>query len=652
MSSNKDAIRKALFTPCKSKEELDRWIRIFLNIRFPDKIVSDESNTSPMDMIWQLYDHAVRNDVEGWKRSMTYANRFGGKTLGASVLECVLLLHTDRNIIHMAAIVEQSKKAQEYVKGFFEMPYLNDFKRSDNAIQTSIVAKIHRKTGVPLTVGEYEALAEHVKLDYTHKENYVRIIACTMRSANGQHGELFVVDEVDVIEKQHLRAYDQAKGGIPTSRNGMIAMTLFTSTRKSRIGKVQTEIDAAPKTGLRLNHWNIIDITEPCETTRHKPELPKATYWINDADVRHITEKEYDELPDSEKSKWYAREGYAGCKTCPLFAACKGRLATEQVGKSGKFSEGGTALLLPVSDVIDLFKSATPEFITTEYMCRKPDTSGLVYPRYNEEIHRKSAAQIAEMVEGMPVPSVTDKESLIRFLAAKGATFATGMDFGFSHLFAVTTFAVWGNIAFVVDVIGLAGQELDDKLALTEHLKEWNSSIYPDTEDPGSIQTFKRKGYRMKEWEKIGGSVKAGIDIVRTKLYSKALGATVFFMSDDPTIDLLCKHIRDYAFDIGPDGKFTEVPDDTNDDLPDSLRYGLMNVFGKKGGLKSPNLGLSPVPKVTQEHWTHKVERHNKNAMSELVRGLTNGQSGLAIEHPDPNNQPNKGRKGGFRWDI
>lgn len=650
--SKLDIARKALFTPCRSKEELDRWIRVFLQIRFPDRIVSDESNSNPMEMIWQLYDHAIRNDTEGWKRSMSYANRFGGKTLGASVLECALLLHTDRNIIHMAAIVDQSKKAQEYVKGFFEKPYLRDFKRSDNATQTSIVAQINTKTGVPITTEEFNKLTVADREDYRHKENYVRIIACTMQAANGQHGEFFIVDEVDVIQKQNLAAYDQAKGGIPTSKNGMIAMTLFTSTRKSRIGKVQEEITNAEKTGLRLNHWNIIDITEPCEPKRHEPQKPKQTYWINDASVSHITDEQYNDLAESEKSKWYARDGYAGCKKCPLFAACKGALATEQSGHSGRFDEGGTALLLPVSDVIDLFKSATPEFITTEYMCRKPDTSGLVYPRYNEVTHRKEAAEIAEMVAGVPVPLVVDKPTLIRFLAEKGATFAAGMDFGYTHLFGVATFAVWGNWAFIVDVIGLAQQELDDKLALTEHLKELNTTIYPDPEDAGAIATFKRKGYRIKEWDKIGGSVKAGIDIVRTKLYSKALGPTLFFLKGDQYIDLLCKHLQDYAFEIGPDGKFTETASEKNDDLPDALRYGIMNVFGKKGGLKNPNLGLSPVPQSTIEHWTEKVKRYNANAMSEMVRSLTNGESGRAYEEHDPHQKPQRGRKGNFSWDL
>jgi hypothetical protein len=648
---NQDAIRKALFTPCKTKEELDRWIRVFLNIRFPDRIVSEESNASPLDMIWSLYDKAVRNDTEGWKRVMTYANRFGGKTLAAAVLETVILLHTRRNIVHMAAIKDQSKKAQEYVKGFFYRPYLNDFVVGDNDTEVVVVSYMHKKTGIPVPEKEFDKFSPSKKAEYTRKENYVRIIVCTMQSTNGQHVELMVVDEVDVIPKGNLRAYDQAKNGVPTDRGDLEAMTLFTSTRKSRIGKVQEEIDNAAASGLVVSHWNIIDITEPCPTFRHRPAEPKVTLWINDGLVKHITEKEYERLPDTDKEKanYYAREGYAGCATCPLFAACKGALATKQTGKVGEFADGGTALLLKIATVIDKFKAATPEFITTEFMCRKPDTSGLVYPRYNPAIHKKTAAQIAEEVEGGPVPDITDKDSLLAYLVNKGVRFVSGMDFGYNHLFAVVTLAVWGNKAYVVDAIGLPHQELDDKLALSEHLKALNSTIFGDPEDPASIATFRRKGFRMREWTKGPGSVKGGIDIVRAKLYSKGVGATLFFLEGDGPIETLAKHVQDYHFVVGPDGKFTEEPDETNDDLPDALRYAAMNVFGKNGALRS-NLGLVQVSEAAkEEHWTKKAERANRTALTNIVSALTNGSSAFGQEQTQLSAK--KVKRGGFYWD-
>lgn len=646
-----DAIRKALFTPCKSKEELDRWIQYFLQIRLPDRIVSDESNASPLDVLWQLYDRAVRNDVEGWQRSMTYASRFSGKTLAASILELLIVLHTDRNIVHMAAIVDQAKKAQEYVKDFFERPYIRDFVVGDNAKEVVVVRYLNKKTGVPITENEFSK-SGHSLDNFFRKQNYIRIIACTMQSTNGQHVEFMVVDEVDVIEKKNVKAYHQAKGGVPTARNGMEAMTLFTSTRKSRVGLVQKEIDGAVnkdgKMILRLNHWNIIDITEPCLPSRHKPEEPKQTYWINDADVRHIDNDAWEALPESEKSKWYAKEGFAGCAKCPLFAACKSRLATHQVGRAGSFETGGTALLLPIREVISKFEGATPEFITTEYLCRKPDTSGLVYPRLQEEVHKKTATQIAEIVTGEPQNMDLSKEQLLALLVHKGARFVSGMDFGYNHMFAVPTVAIWGQMAFVVDAVGRSHMERDDQLNETEHLKHLNSQIYPDPEDAGAIATFKRKGYRVKEWSKNAGSVKAGIEIVRAKLWVKGMGPTLFFLKGDPDIELLYTHVRDYRYTVDAAGSFTEIPDEDNDDYPDALRYAIMNVFGKDGGLKN-NTGLAPVSEATkEEHWTKKIEQINKNAFNNIVQGLTGR---VTMSDGAETVAPKKIKKPGFYFD-
>lgn len=640
------AKRKALLTPCKTKEELDRWIRVFLNIRFPDRVVSEESTSSPLDMVWELYDRAVRNDTEGFKRIMVYANRFGGKTLAAAVLETLILLHTPRNIVHMAAIKDQSKKAQEYVKGFFYKPVFRDFVVGDNDTEVVVVAYTHKTTGIPITQREFEKLPVGQQDKYHRKENYIRIIVCTMQSTNGQHVEFMVVDELDVIPKGNLRAYDQAKNGVPTDRGNLEAMTLFTSTRKSRIGKVQSEIDEAPQTGLIIQHWNIIDITEPCGSHRHRPNEPKVELWINDDLVSHVDARHYAALAPSEQAKYYPREGYAGCATCPLFAACKGNLATKQSGKVGPYEEGGTALLLKIATVIDKFRGAKPDFITTEFMCRKPDSSGLVYPRLSG-VHLKSASQIAADIEGEFVPDIVTKDDLIRFLVSKNVRFATGIDWGYNHLFGAVTTAIWGQRAYVIDVVAKSHQELDDKIALTEHVKNLNSLVFADPEQPDHIQTFRRRGFRMREWSKGPGSVKAGIEIVRAKLFMKGHGATLFFLTGDPEIDLLLKHVRDYHYTIGVDGKFTEDPDDTDDDLPDALRYNIMNVFGKDGALKA-NVGLTAVQTAQKEdRWTVKVSKANDAAFKNIINGLTGGAS-IGEDQTAPTNH--KVKKGGFYW--
>ena len=47
---------KMLLTPCKTKDELKKWIKYHLRMDIPDHTVSRHSNTNPLDAIWQIYD--------------------------------------------------------------------------------------------------------------------------------------------------------------------------------------------------------------------------------------------------------------------------------------------------------------------------------------------------------------------------------------------------------------------------------------------------------------------------------------------------------------------------------------------------------------------------------------------------------------------
>jgi hypothetical protein len=580
--SQEDEIRQLLFTPCESKDALARWIRVFLGPKlfFPDCIVSDESNSSPMDMIWEVYNKARLNDDENFSRVMAYANRGGFKTLGASVLEVLQVLHLNRNVAHMAAIFDQSKKSQEYVRDFFASPYIRDFRIGQNVKKIEICRYYNPETGRSLTEKEWLDLPSETKNTYQRKYNYIQIVLCTMQGANSAHTEFLCVDEVDVVPKQHIRAYEEAKH-IPDPRDGMMPITLLTSTRKFSYGLVQTEIQNSSETGLHVRHWNVIDITKACEPSRHEPEKPKRTYYINDSNLRHITEEDYKLLDEQNQKKYYPREGFTGCQKCPLFPACKGRLATHQKSES--------PMLKPIPSIINAFKQSSAAAVQTQLLCRKPDASGLIYPKFEREIHMKTASQMAEMITGEKQDPNMTKSQLLQLMVDKGARFYAGMDFGFTHNFAVTVSAVFGQFMFIFTVIAMPNLELDEKVAVCEPLRAYNPTIYGDPESPADIKTFKRKGFNMREWSKYPGSVKAGIEVVRMKLMPAAGSPQLFLLKDDPLCELLATRIEKYHFMTDAGGFISEEPDDDNDDEVDAMRYMVMNVFAPKGKINIPN---------------------------------------------------------------
>lgn len=610
-------MRRALFTPCETKEQLARWIRVFLGFHLPDCTVSEESNSNPMDLIWEVYNKARLNDDENYSRVMAYASRGGFKTLGASILEVLQVLHLRRNVAHMAAVFDQSKKSQEYVRDFFNKPYLRDFRVGQNVKKIEICRYYSPETGKSLTEAEWSALHSEHRMQFERVYNYVQIVLCTMQGANSAHTEFFCVDEVDVVPKQHRPAYEEAKH-IPDPRNGLEPITLLTSTRKFSYGLVQEEINRATETGLHVRHWNVIDITAPCLPDRHLPDQPKQTYYVNDSTLRHVTEEDYKLLDDQSQKKFYPVEGFAGCKKCPLFSACKGRLATHQKSQS--------PMLKSIRTIINSFRTASHSGVQTQLLCRKPDESGLIYPKFNRETHMKTARQIAEMLTGEAQDRDLTKAQLLQLMVDKGARFYAGMDFGFTHNFATVVGAVFGQFMFVVTVIAKPGLELDEKIAVCEPLKPFGPTIFGDPEAPADIKTFKRKGFHMREWDKYKGSVKAGIEVVRMKLMPAVGEPQLFLLAGDDGCEFLAQRLEKYHFMTDAAGQVSDEPDDENDDEADALRYMVMNVFAPKGKLNLPTTKFGEVDDIrktiaeaTQSH----TPGQQANWMREQIASIT-----------------------------
>lgn len=571
-----EILRRALFVPAETKEALSRWIRVYLHIDLPDCIVSEESNSSPVDLIWECYDQARKNDDENFARVMAYATRGGFKTLGASILEILNLLHLRRNVGHMAATKDQSERSQEYVRDFLNKPYIRDFKVGDNKKRVEIVRYYDPITGRNITQAKFDDLPEEQQAAYTRYSNFIQIVICSLQGANGLHSEFFCVDELDTVDGERVRGYKESKN-IPKARDGLMPITLLTSTRKFSYGLVQKELDRAHKSGMHVRHWNIIDVTSRCLPERHKPEEPKLDLYINNENLEVLDKDGFDILDDKAKEKFEKQEAFAGCKKCPLFAACKGRLATHQKSNSN--------MLSPIGEIISKFKDQSLEDVVTQLLCRKPSSAGLIYSRFARETHMKTAEQMSEMIVGHVVKGITKKQ-LMELAFKNGAEFFAGMDFGFTHNFSVVTGILWGRYMLVVDVIAIKNLELEEQIEICKKLKAFDTKIFADKAYPQHITTFSRRGFRMKDWDKTAGSLKAGIEVVRMKFKPAAGVPEMFLLKGDGGCEFLADQIEAYHFVTDAAGEVTEEPDKTNDDEVDALRYMVMNVFAPRGKVK------------------------------------------------------------------
>lgn len=575
------------FKPCKTKADLKNWIQGYLKVEMPDVIVDPESNSCPMDMIWEIYNAAIwendkymdpSNFEEPNLQFMFYSARAAYKTLGAAILEVLMLCHAKRNIVHLAAIEDQATRCTSYVKKFLSEPYFRDFIEGDNKRTIQMVRYEKKGSGGRDCINK----KEWVHLPLAQQELYevidlkIEIAICTLAGTNSKHATFMVVDEVDVVNNE--RAYQEAKH-IPDPTNGQAPITVYVSTRKTSVGLVQREIDEARETGLQVRHWNVIDVTAKCPPTRHMPQLPKLSIYTSDLDLKAINKETWEGLTPAEQDRYVPIEGYRGCiENCRMFAVCKGRLADVQIGTS--------LLLKPIITIQGSFRkfAGDPDMAKAQLMCRKPSSEDLIYPRLDPDLHVLTAAQMAEKITGESFPDNFTREALIKLIIARQIPIKSGMDFGMTHNFSVVTAGIDGNRAFVFDVIEAAELELPQQIAIcNQKIKVWNPEVWPDMSGKQPIAAFRKAGFRMRKWNKGPGSVLDGIGVVKMKLRPVMSDEPEIYFLDDPGVLSLVKKLTRYHWKKDAAGRIMDEPAKIDDDSCDAFRYLIMNIFAPKG---------------------------------------------------------------------
>lgn len=676
--------RHYLFRPCQSMEELHDWVIVYLDIDFPDAIVDVDSNSSPMHALWEVYSKclAVPGEDEGSARYLMYAARSTFKTLVMAVLEVLSLLHLGRDVGHMAAIEGQAEKAQSYVKEAFRRPYLRDFVVGDNVRSMRLVRYYNSATAHSITSAEYAILADDDRgrftgvyhyADYDEKARYVKVVICSLSGSNSDHVPLFVVDEIDVIS--NTSAFEEAKS-IPSGRDGMIPVSLMGSTRKSSVGLVQKEIDNAQKSGLKIRHWNIIDVTAACQPKRHLPDLPRLTLYRSDEYLHHIGETAYAGMTDKER-EMYARDdaAYAGCATCRLYPMCRGLLASKQTSTSN--------LLIPIAVTIDTFSDKDLDYAKAQLLCRRPSQKGKIYPRFDKSRHVLTPAQAYERVFGEAAPESLGgrkmtKSALRGVVVDRGLEWQGGMDFGDEHDFAAPVGFKDGRRAFVMYSPG--GSDLDpfQQVEICQVFKDLNPSIWPDVANKGMTKIFKSAGFSLRATNKGAGSVASGISIVKRML--SPIGDPdphLFFVVDvdpDPGMDVLIDQMQDYSWALDAAGNPTGQPKKVYDDYVDALRYWLFSVFaGGRAGLvvsterDLPGGGVSAqvsapqMPSIDESFRTVVAQTIGVPVTAEVRQGVrieAPKGSGYTSYYSDSDDvggaksQQSRGKRGNLQWNI
>jgi hypothetical protein len=421
---------------------------------------------------------------------------------------------------------------------------------------------------------------------------------------------------------------------------GFYGIRVYLSTRKYAFGNMQEAIDKAEETNSTILSWNILDVTESCPTTRHKPELPKRDMFVaRNLPLVQISGDDFNGLPDIEKPKYdMIPNVHGGCVGCKLLPVCKTRLSQKPQTATGGFYK-------PITSVIQKFADNDVDVAESELLCWKVGSAGLVYPRYIDKTKDGNVISIKQAYEtliGNTAPSTTDINSIYSILKSLGIPVYCGVDWGHTHDAVILAMAKIPNgEVWIIDCFASPRLEIQDLVPVAVNFKEKYNVMkwYCDTSAPAYIKAFVRNGCPCPKFTK---DVMGGIGSVRSKIMT-ATGQRLLKILETDSTKKVRTAIMKHRFLLDGQGQVTSTPDDTPGvaDIADSLRYLGQNMFPVSGPQRPNITAMDPsIAANIPEEQRHTTEQHEMMA-KELAKAIGG-----------PVSKGGSGKRGGFTWNM
>lgn len=596
-----------MFTPLQSSSEVKDWARTFLDLELPLEITDPDSNTSPLDAIWQVYSAAKNNAGDVTPGFILMSCREGMKTVSVAILELLLMLHFCLTVAHGAATETQSSVAIGYINDFvMKIAPLLEISGWENMTQNKRTIQYKTPSG---------------------KNPFIKIVICTAKGMNSLHANFLFLDELDLADPAAIK---QAVNITGYSR-GFHGIKVYLSTRKYSYGNMQNAVEKADETNFKVLNWNILDVTEACPVERHKPELPKQDMFVaKNLPLKKLTGDEFNALPDIEKTKYeMIPNAHGGCVGCKLLPVCKTRLSQKPQTATGGFYK-------PISSVIQKFAENDPDVAEAELMCWKPGSEGLVYPRYSDRADVGNVISLKKAYEtliGTEAPSNITAETIHAIIKSLDLPVNCGVDWGHTHDAVILAMATIPNgEVWVVDCFASPKLEIQDLLPVALNFKERHNvrKWYCDTSAPAYIKAFVRNGMPCPKFTK---DVQGGIGSVRSKIIT-ATGQRLLKVLECDSTKKVRTSIAKHKFLLDGQGQVTMTPDDDAGvaDICDSLRYLGQNMFPISGPQRPNITALDPsaaanVPKE-QKHTPEQHELMKKELAKAIGGPIVTGGTG------------------------
>jgi phage terminase large subunit len=634
----KDRERELFLKPCKNRKELAAWIRYFLGLSLPDVTVSRFADTNPLDVIWQVYSICVlKQNPENIQELLFVAGRGSGKTLGMAIAELMILLHDKREVVHVGAIQNQAERCYNYQKTFL-------YNRKIKPIV------------MPSTVPDDERILEKANMSKSifniggHKLA-LEVIPCTLKSVNGPHVPLVVVDEIDTVSGEGLRAFKDIAGMLDT-KSGKKALRVGISTRKSRYGLMNKQIENADAENRSVRKWTAFEFTERCPDSRSGTK--EIELYVNQDAMDVLTPEQYEKKDVTKKKDFTKHKGFDGCAKCPLFSICLTD-AKKQTSKS--------PMLKTLDELVQKVRAEGSDWALAQLMNLKPSVEGVVFREFDEKVHMKSWNEMWFILTGKEFPVECTHDIFVKKCHEMNLPCYGGIDWGFSHPNTVVYFFI--DKRENIFVVKCDGMTQVSQPAWIHHIKTKYHNMYrcqlyaPDQADQGAIQEMKKAGLPVVN-EKAKGDINVGVQVIKKFLKVPGSGEPKMFFAKE-TCQHLAREFSLYHYKTDAAGIVTDEFDTEDDHWIDAARYILTVLFGKANIiLGGAGLELDQNASVMDKNGLYtRIPTAEEFAAANNIKVNINeadqsklGQIGNKSDLDDPDDDGENGSSGGFLWSF
>lgn len=502
---------------------------------------------------YEFYDIEMNMIHSYWSNGFISHN-----TLGMAIVELMVLLHDQREVVHVGAVLAQADRCYLYIKNFLYNRRLKDIVSPAKVHEDDRILKAANMGKSVFNVGGLQPTLE--------------ILPCTLKATNGPHVPLVVVDEIDTVSGEGLKAFKEISGMLD-SKGGKRALRVGISTRKSRYGLMNKQIEDAEIHGTVVKRWTAFEFSERCPDSRSGIN-PITGYTIIE-DMEMISEEEF-KIKDAKKKKEYSRVTLPGekCLRCPAASICLGD-AKNQQSKSW--------MLKPIDEIIKKVRKEGVDWALSQLMNLKPSVEGIIFKEFDERVHVCDWNKMWRRLTGRDFPGECTHDIFVKKCHQLKIPCYGGIDWGWRAPSTVT-------YAFVdkkdnVYVVRAEGMTYISNPEWIHHIKHKYNNMYrpqlyfPDQADQGAIVEMRKAGLPAHNDAK-KNDVSTGIQVIKKLLRVPGTTDTKILFADE-TCKALIAEFGLYHYKTSADGTISDMIDTEHDHWLDALRYTLEYLLGK-----------------------------------------------------------------------